>query len=74
MALKQVQTTCAYCGAGCQIMFTVDTDANKIVEAVPANGRTNEGTLCLKGHYGWDYRILLWEPALPEVQAMRQII
>ena len=55
MALKQVQTTCAYCGAGCQIMFTVDTDANKIVEAVPADGRTNTGTLCLKGHYGWDY-------------------
>ena len=53
MALKQVQTTCAYCGAGCQIMFTVDTDANKIVEAVPADGRINAGTLCLKGHYGW---------------------
>ena len=55
MALKQVQTTCPYCGAGCQIMFTVDPDANKIVEAVPAKGRTNDGTLCLKGHYGWDY-------------------
>ena len=55
MALKQVQTTCAYCGAGCQIMFTVDTETNKIVEAVPADGRTNAGTLCLKGHYGWDY-------------------
>lgn len=55
MALKQVQTTCPYCGAGCQIMFTVDSDANKIVEAVPAKGRTNDGTLCLKGHYGWDY-------------------
>ena len=55
MNLKQVQTTCPYCGAGCQISFTVDTDANKIIEAVPANGRTNAGTLCLKGHYGWDY-------------------
>ena len=55
MATKQVQTTCPYCGAGCQIMFTVDTDANKIIGAVPAMGRTNQGTLCLKGHYGWDY-------------------
>ena len=45
MAFKQVQTTCAYCGAGCQIMFTVDTDANKIVEAVPADGRTNVGKI-----------------------------
>ena len=55
MAIKQVQTTCPYCGAGCQIMFTVDTDANKIIGAVPADGRTNQSTLCLKGHYGWDY-------------------
>lgn len=55
MAIKQVQTTCPYCGAGCQIMFTVDTDANKIIGAVPADGRTNQATLCLKGHYGWDY-------------------
>lgn len=55
MAFKEVQTTCAYCGAGCQITFKVDEAANKIVEAVPAMGRTNAGTLCLKGHYGWDY-------------------
>ena len=55
MTIKQIQSTCAYCGAGCQIMFTVDTEKNKILEAVPANGRTNDGTLCLKGHYGWDY-------------------
>lgn len=55
MALKEVLSTCAYCGAGCQILFRVDEAANKIVEAVPADGRTNAGTLCLKGHYGWDY-------------------
>jgi formate dehydrogenase major subunit len=55
MAVNQVQSTCAYCGAGCQIMFTVDTDLNKIIEAKPALGRTNDKTLCLKGRYGWDY-------------------
>ena len=55
MALKQVQTTCAYCGAGCQILFTVDTDENRIIKAEGANGRTNQGKLCLKGRYGWDY-------------------
>jgi len=27
----------------------------EIVSAEPAMGRTNEGTLCLKGHYGWDF-------------------
>ena len=55
MSLKEVQTTCPYCGAGCQSLFTVDEDQNKIIEATPAKGRTNDGTLCLKGHYGWDY-------------------
>ena len=55
MALKEVRTTCAYCGAGCQITFLVDEEANKIVKATPADGRTNQGTLCLKGRYGWDY-------------------
>ncbi len=55
MAIKQVQTTCAYCGAGCQILFTVDTEQNKILKADGANGRTNQGALCLKGRYGWDF-------------------
>jgi formate dehydrogenase major subunit len=55
MTVNEVQTTCAYCGAGCQILFKVDPEQNKILEAVPAHGRTNESTLCLKGHYGWDY-------------------
>ena len=55
MAITQVLTTCPYCGAGCQINFSVDQTQNKILEAEPANGRTNEGKLCLKGHYGWDY-------------------
>lgn len=53
--MKQVESICPYCGAGCHILFSVDEAANKIVGAVPANGRTNEGTLCLKGHYGWDF-------------------
>ena len=53
--IKEIQSTCAYCGAGCQIKFVVDTEQNKILEAMPAKGRTNDGTLCLKGWYGWDY-------------------
>jgi formate dehydrogenase major subunit len=55
MAVKQIQTTCAYCGAGCQLLFTVDQDANKILDVVPTNGRTNQGKACLKGWFGWDY-------------------
>lgn len=50
---KRVLTVCPYCGAGCQ-MYLVVKD-NKIVRSEPAEGRTNEGNLCLKGHYGWDF-------------------
>ncbi len=53
MGTKQVLTTCPYCGAGCQLYLNVEND--KIISATPANGRTNEGNLCLKGHYGWDF-------------------
>lgn len=50
---KKVLTVCPYCGAGCQLYLVVKD--GEIVRAEPANGRTNEGTLCLKGRYGWDY-------------------
>lgn len=30
-------------------------DNGKIVRAEAAQGKTNQGTLCLKGYYGWDF-------------------
>ncbi|MDR2536346.1 MAG: hypothetical protein LBD29_10000, partial [Treponema sp.] len=53
--LKEIQTTCCYCGAGCQLLFAVDQEANKIVDVHPVKGRTNDDKACLKGWYGWDY-------------------
>lgn len=50
---KKVLTVCPYCGAGCRLHLIVEN--NKIIDAEPAPGRTNEGTLCLKGRYGWDF-------------------
>ena len=55
MTEKKVLTVCPYCGAGCKLSLIVDVEENKILRAEPANGRTNQGTLCLKGHYGWDF-------------------
>ena len=55
MTEKKVLTVCPYCGAGCKLNLIVDVEENKILRAEPANGRTNQGTLCLKGHYGWDF-------------------
>lgn len=50
---EKVLTVCPYCGAGCQLNLVVED--GQIVRAEAANGRTNEGNLCLKGYYGWDY-------------------
>lgn len=50
---SKVLTVCPYCGSGCQLYLLVED--GKVVGAEAANGRTNEGNLCLKGHFGWDF-------------------
>jgi formate dehydrogenase major subunit len=53
---KHIDTVCPYCGTGCIIDFTVDTANNRIIEAQGSpDGVNNDGRLCLKGLYGWDY-------------------
>jgi formate dehydrogenase (hydrogenase) len=51
--VEKVLTVCPYCGGGCKLNLIVENHA--IISAEPADGRTNEGTLCLKGYYGWDF-------------------
>ena len=51
--MEKVITVCPYCGSGCKINLLVEN--NKVVGAEGANGVTNEGALCLKGLYGWDF-------------------
>ncbi|WP_109077132.1 formate dehydrogenase subunit alpha [Aggregatibacter kilianii] len=51
--MKKVITVCPYCGSGCKINLLVEN--NKIVGTEPLNGVTNQGELCLKGYYGWDF-------------------
>lgn len=46
-------TVCPYCGSGCKINLLVEN--GKVVGAEGANGVTNQGELCLKGYYGWDF-------------------
>ena len=50
---KKVVTTCAYCGVGCQIEYSVKN--GKIVDARPANGPSNQGLLCVKGKFAFDF-------------------
>ncbi|MBB5046224.1 formate dehydrogenase major subunit [Rhodopseudomonas rhenobacensis] len=46
-------SVCPYCGSGCKLNLLVEND--KVVGAEPLNGVTNQGELCLKGYYGWDF-------------------
>ncbi|KGL02796.1 formate dehydrogenase subunit alpha [Thalassobacter sp. 16PALIMAR09] len=50
---RQVESVCAFCGVGCQISIKVKGDKVKYVEGI--NGPANEGRLCVKGRFGFDY-------------------
>ncbi|MDB5925301.1 MAG: formate dehydrogenase subunit alpha [Betaproteobacteria bacterium] len=50
---KQVNSVCPYCGVGCQLTYNIKD--NKILYVDGANGPSNEGRLCVKGRYGFDY-------------------
>ncbi|MGB0557950.1 MAG: formate dehydrogenase subunit alpha, partial [Paracoccaceae bacterium] len=48
-----VESVCAFCGVGCQISIKVKNGEIKYVEGI--NGPANEGRLCVKGRFGYDY-------------------
>ena len=50
---KQVDSVCPYCGVGCQLTFNVKDE--KIVSVTGKQGPANQGRLCVKGRYGFDY-------------------
>ena len=60
-ATRQVRSTCNYCGVGCQLDMQVDPDANagrgKVVRVTsPEPGTTtNDGNLCVKGRFAYDF-------------------
>jgi formate dehydrogenase major subunit len=50
---KQVDSVCPYCGVGCQLTYNVKD--NKILYVDGRAGPANQGRLCVKGRYGFDY-------------------
>ncbi len=50
---KKVTTTCVYCGVGCQLDMWVKN--NRIVRVRGADMRPNNGRLCVKGRYGYEF-------------------
>jgi formate dehydrogenase major subunit len=51
---RKVRTTCPYCGVGCQLNLHVKND--RIIRVTGVDGsQPNQGHLCVKGRYGYDF-------------------
>lgn len=50
---REVASVCPFCGVGCQVSLKVKDDKVVYVEGI--NGPANEGRLCVKGRFGFDY-------------------
>ncbi|MEQ5800664.1 formate dehydrogenase subunit alpha [Halomonas sp. H10-9-1] len=53
VADRQVDSVCPYCGVGCQLTYHVKDDRILFVEG--KDGPANQGRLCVKGRFGFDY-------------------
>jgi formate dehydrogenase major subunit len=51
---RHVRTTCHYCGVGCQLDLHIKDDKIMKVTGV-ADARPNQGRLCVKGRFGYDF-------------------
>lgn len=51
--LESTDSVCPYCGVGCAVTF--HHRDNQIVFADGRESPVNQGRLCVKGRYGWDY-------------------
>ncbi len=50
---SETNSVCPFCGVGCQVSLKVKDGKVKYVEGI--NGPANEGRLCVKGRFGFDY-------------------
>ena len=54
LELEKVRTTCPYCGVGCQMWLNVKDE--KIIKVTGVeNAAPNQGRLCVKGRFGYDF-------------------
>jgi formate dehydrogenase alpha subunit len=51
--VARTTTTCTYCGVGCQMKLLVKN--NKVVGVEPVDGPANNGLLCVKGKFGYNF-------------------
>lgn len=59
--LTKVRSTCNFCGVGCQVDINVDPDGQEgrgqivKVTSPPPGTTTNDGNLCVKGRFAYDF-------------------
>ena len=51
--LRDVDSVCPYCGVGCQLTYQLAD--SEIVAVRGRDGPANQGRLCVKGRFGFDY-------------------
>ena len=50
---SEIESVCPFCGVGCKVSLKVKDGKINYVEGI--NGPANEGRLCVKGRFGFDY-------------------
>ncbi|MEE8476607.1 MAG: molybdopterin-dependent oxidoreductase, partial [Myxococcota bacterium] len=53
--LEAVDSVCPYCGVGCALTYQVDREANRVAFVEGRDSPGNQGRLCVKGRYGFDF-------------------
>ncbi|MGM0982068.1 MAG: formate dehydrogenase subunit alpha [Pseudomonadota bacterium] len=69
---RTVDSVCPYCGVGCQLTYHIKDEKILFVEG--RDGPSNQGRLCVKGRFGFDYpyhparltRPLIRRPGVPK--------
>ena len=51
--IQKVKTICPYCGVGCSLDLNVKD--GKVIGVTSAEGGVNEGSLCVKGRFGYGF-------------------
>jgi len=51
--VKETDTVCGYCGTGCNI--TLHVKGNKVIRVTSKENTLNEGWLCVKGRFGYQF-------------------
>jgi formate dehydrogenase major subunit len=50
---RRTRTVCGYCGVGCELEIL--TRGNRVIGVEPRRGSANEGILCVKGKFAWQF-------------------